>query len=60
MERLVRKSHSTEIRLDIAEANEFVIYMNKIVEETFYVNLQKLGMNLHLCAFFYEMHPIFG
>ena len=54
MERLVRKSHSTQIRLDMGEANEFVIY---IVEETFYVNLQKLGMNLHLRAFFYEMHP---
>ena len=53
MERLVRKSHSTEIRLDMGEANEFVI---NIVEETFYVNLQKLGMNLHLCGFFYEMH----
>ena len=35
------------------EANEFVIY---IAEETFYVNLQKLGMNLHLCTFFYEIH----
>ena len=54
MERLVRKSHSTKIRLDLGEANEFVIY---IVEENFYVNLQKLGMNLHLRAFFYEMHP---
>jgi hypothetical protein len=53
MERLVRKSHSTEIRLDISEANEFVIY---IAEETFYLNLQKLGMNLHFCAFFYDLH----
>ena len=53
MERLVRKSHSTEIRLDMGGANEFVI---NIGEDTFYVNLQKLGMNLHLCGFFYEMH----
>ena len=49
MERLVRKSHSTEIQLDMGEANEFVI---NIVDETFYVNLQKLGMNLHLCGHF--------
>ena len=49
MERLVRKSHSTEIRLDMGGANEFVI---NIGEDTFYVNLQKLGMNLHLCGFF--------